>query len=135
MTGGQPLMKAIHERLANDPQLLATVGVQGFRDRIAGRLSLPAIVYGTLDSRDYSTGTEAGEEHLLTVEIWSDGKGRAEAQRLSARVAMLLHRAGLTLGGNQHLVSLAVTGIRHRQDAKTQMQVAEVNLRAVTEEI
>ncbi|KQZ63088.1 hypothetical protein ASD54_01500 [Rhizobium sp. Root149] len=134
MRGGQALLKAIHERLANDVQLRSTVGIQGFRDRIAGRVSLPAITYGALESRDYSTGTEIAEEHLLTVEIWSDGKGRAEAQRLAAQVAILLDRTELALGENQHLVNLTVTGIRHRQDAKTQAQVAEVNLRGVTEE-
>lgn len=135
MRGGQALLKAIHERLSVNPQLLATVGNDGFRDRIAGRVRLPAIVYGALESRDNSTSTETGEEHLLTVEIWSDGKGRAEAQRLAAVVATLLDRVALVLGADQHLVSLAVTGIRHRQDVKTQAQVAEVSLRAVTEDI
>ena len=134
MRGGQALLKAIHERLIDDVQLRSTVGIQGFRDRIAGRVSLPTITYGTLESRDYSTGTEVAEEHLLTVEIWSDGKGRAEAQRLAAQVAILLDRTELALGDNQHLVNLTVTGIRHRQDARTQAQVAEVNLRGVTEE-
>jgi hypothetical protein len=132
MTAANALMQAVHARLAGDTGLIALVGPDGIRDRLLPRPKLPAVVFGELETRDLSTVTEAGEEHFLTLEIWSEGEGRRQAQEIAGRVAALLNDAELLLEGAV-LVSLLTIGSRSRREAKTKAYLVEVRFRAVTE--
>lgn len=132
MTAANALMQAIHARLAGDAGLSALIGPDGIRDRLLPRLRLPAIVFGELETRDLSTATEAGEEHFLTLEIWSEGEGRRQAQEIAGRVTALLDDVELALE-NAVLVSLLSTGSRSRREPKTKAYLVELGFRAVTE--
>ncbi|MGK6315246.1 DUF3168 domain-containing protein [Neorhizobium sp. DT-125] len=132
MTAANALLAAIHQRLAGDAALAAIVGTDGIRDRLLPRPVLPCIVFGEMETRDYSTSTEGGEEHFLTLEIWSDGEGRREAQEIAGLVRGLLHDAALTLTGAV-LVSLLQVSMRTRREPKTRFYLAEMRFRAVTE--
>ena len=132
MTAGNALLQAIHQMLANDAALTAIVGADGIRDRLLPRAKLPCVVFGELETRDFSTASEAGEEHLLVLEIWSDGEGRRQAQEIAGLVHSLLHDAALTLEGAV-LVNLLQVGTRTRREPKTKFYLAEMRFRAVTE--
>ncbi|MFB9951345.1 DUF3168 domain-containing protein [Rhizobium puerariae] len=132
MTAGNALLKAIHQRLSGDAALTAIVGADGIRDRLPPRPKLPCVAFGEMETRDYSTSTEDGEEHFLTLEIWSGGDGRREALEIAGIVHALLHDAALPLEGAV-LVSLLRTGLRTRREPKTKFYLAEMRLRAVTE--
>lgn len=92
------------------------------------------MLIGELVSNDYSTSTERGEEHLLSLEIWIDTGGRKQAQLVAARLHALLQDAALDLG-QHHLVSLLYVRTQSRREAKTKLYVAELRFRAVTEPI
>lgn len=126
------LVKALHQRLSSDPALTTIIGADSVRDRLLPRPQLPAIVFGDLETRDYSTDGDAGAEHLLTLEIWSDGEGRRQGQEIAGHVHDLLHDASLDLG-SVVLVNLLVTGMRTRREPKTKFYLVEMRLRAVTE--
>lgn len=132
MSAANALLVAIHARLAADPQLVAMIGTDGIRDRLLPRPVLPALVIGEMETRDYSTATEAGEEHRLVLEVWSDAAGRREAEELAERVRGLLQDAALTLAGHL-LVSLAHERTRTRRQANAKLFLAELRFRAVTE--
>jgi hypothetical protein len=132
MTAGNALLQAIHQALANDTALTAIVGADGIRDRLLPRAKLPCVVFGELETRDFSTASEAGEEHLLVLEIWSDGEGRRQAQEIVGLVHALLHDAALALEGAV-LVNLLQVGTRTRREPKTKFYLAEMRFRAVTE--
>lgn len=132
MSAANALLAAIHARLCADPQLAERLGTGGIRDRLLPRPALPCLVVGETETRDYSTGTEAGEEHRLTLEVWSEGAWRREAGEIADRVRMLLHDAALELDGAV-LVSLAHERTRTRRQPKTDYFVAELRFRAVTE--
>lgn len=132
MSAQQALLRAVHQHLTQDAALMAEVGSDGIRDRVLPRMQLPAIVYATIESRDYSTATEPGEEHLATIEVWAEGEGRARAQEIAARVKALLHAASLPLS-DAHLVSILCTGMTSRRDKETRLSVVELRFRAVTE--
>lgn len=132
MSAQQALLRAIHARLLAEPSLASLLAAGGIRDQIAPRPRLPALVYGEIDSRDYATATEPGEEHVLTLGLWSDAEGRAGAQALAAAVRASLHHATLTLTG-AHLVSLICQGIKSRRDEDSGLFVVDVSFRAVTE--
>jgi hypothetical protein len=72
------------------------------------------------------------EEHLLTIEAWSDAEGRKEVQAIAARAKDLLHDAALSLAGAT-LVNLQHRSTRVRREPKSKAFVAEISLRSVTE--
>lgn len=126
------LLRAIHQRLSDDAGLTALIGPDGIRDRLLPRPKLPAVVFGELQSRDLSTVTEPGEEHFITLEIWSDGEGRRQAQEIAGRVDVLLHDVALPLQEGV-LVSLLRIGTRSRREPGTKSYLSEIRFRAVTE--
>ena len=132
MTAANALLTAIHGRLSGDAALAALIGPDGIRDRLLPRPVLPSIVFGEVETRDYSTATEAGEEHRLTLEVWSEAEGRREAEEIAGRVRLLLHDAPMTLADHA-LVSLLHVRTRTRRQPKTKLFVAELRFRAVTE--
>jgi hypothetical protein len=132
MTAANALLKAIYQRLSADVNLTAIIGADGIGDRLLPRPKLPCIVFGEMETRDFSTSTERAAEHFLTLEIWSDGEGRKQGQDIAGRVHDLLHDAGLGLDGVT-LVNLLVTGMRTRREPKTKFYLVELRLRAVTE--
>mgnify|MGYP001270272179 CR=1 FL=1 len=132
MSAANALLKAIHARLSADPALTAAVGPDGIRDRLLSRPALPCIVFGEVGTRDYFTATEAGEEHRLTLEVWSEAEGRRQAEEIAERVRVLLHDAAPTLAGHA-LVSLLHLRTRTRRQPNTKLFGAELQFRAVTE--
>ncbi|EUB95253.1 Protein of unknown function DUF3168 [Rhizobium sp. CF080] len=132
MTAGNALLRAIHQTLTNDAALTAIVGADGIRDRLLPRAKLPCVVFGEMETRDFSTATEAGEEHLLVLEIWSDGEGRRQVQEIAGLAHSMLHDAGLALEGAA-LVSLLQVSMRTRREPKTKFYLGEMRFRAVTE--
>lgn len=132
MTAGNALLQAIHQVLSGDAALAAIVGADGVRDRLLPRAKLPCVVFGEMETRDFSSASEAGEEHLLVLEIWSDGEGRRQAQEIAGWVHALLHDAALELEGAV-LVNLLQVSTRTRREPKTKFYLAEMRFRAVTE--
>lgn len=132
MTAANALLAAIHARLAADPALAAAIGPDGIRDRLLPRPVLPSVVFADLETRDYSTGSEPGEEHRLTIEVCSDAEGRREAEEIAGRARLLLHDAPLALT-DHILVTLAHVRTRTRRQPGTKLFIAELRFRAVTE--
>ncbi|SCX36068.1 DUF3168 domain-containing protein [Agrobacterium rosae] len=133
MMAANALLQAVHIRLAGDAVLVDMVGARGIIDRLLPRPVLPCVAFGEIDSRDYSTASERGEEHFLTIEVWSEEGGRKLAQDIAVRVLALLDDAPLVLGGGIALVSLFYRNSRSVRQAKTKQFLTEIRFRAVTE--
>ena len=127
-------LKAVHATLNDDAELNGLIGVDAIFDRLLSRPKLPAIVFGECETKDYSTATETGYEHLLTIEVWSEAHGRRALQAIEARTRALLHDADLPLLGAV-LVSLLFRKTRVRRVARNDYFVAEMQFRAVTEPV
>ncbi|CAN7643826.1 DUF3168 domain-containing protein [Rhizobium sp. LjRoot30] len=132
MTAANALLQAVTARLLGDADLVELIGADGIHDRLLTRIPMPYVVIAGLQSDDFSTSTEAGEEHLLTLEIWSSGQGQREAQVIAGHVHRLLHDAALSLVGAV-LVSLLHRSTRARRVQKTRAHGVEMVFRAVTE--
>lgn len=126
------LLTAVHALLNGDAELTGLIGVNAVFDRLLSRPQLPAIVFGECETKDYSTATETGYEHLLTIEVWSEAHGRRALQAIEARLRALLHDADLALV-DAAFVSLLFKKTRVRRVARTGYFVAEMQFRAVTE--
>ena len=132
MSAASSLQKAIFARLSGDVALTALVGAEGIADRRLTAPASPLVVIAGIDSVDHSTATEAGEEHVVVLEIWSGAAGHREAQGIAAAVRAALHDAALALAGH-HLVLLLHRETRLKRDGTSKFHRAEMRFRAVTE--
>jgi hypothetical protein len=132
MSAAAALQKAIFERLAGDAALIALIGEGGVRDHLQTGPHRPGVWIASLESRDASTASEAGEEHLVTFMVRTGDGGNRSAQQIAARIRVLLDDAELVLDGFA-FVSLFHRHTRIGRDAKAKGHVAEMMFRAVTE--
>jgi hypothetical protein len=117
--------------------LAASTAVQ---DAVAGRIydavprgaALPYIVIGDDRETDWSTATEPGSAHELTIHIWSRAAGRKETRLASEAVIETLDGAALTIDG-QSLIDIRwlETDIARESDGETVH--ARLRFRAVLE--
>lgn len=126
------LQKAVVERLAISPDVLAITGPGRIFDRLITRAEPPYLVLGDITSSDYSTGDSAASEHRFEIEAWSKHNGRREAVDLADTVRAALHDANLPLAGAV-LVNLRHERTVSRRVPKTGLHVARLRFRAVTE--
>jgi hypothetical protein len=123
------LQQGIYAALVADAALAARIGANGIFDHRASGRPMPYLVIAGLVTTDAGPDME---EHILTIEAWSDAPGRREVQTIAAAVQVRLDDAALTLAGAT-LVSLQHRQTRVRREPKTRAFVAELTLRAVTE--
>ncbi|WP_426233152.1 DUF3168 domain-containing protein [Pararhizobium sp. DWP3-4] len=132
MSAAGALQKAVFVTLAGDAALTALIGADGVRDHLQPRSHRPCVFIEGIDSRDASTASEAGEEHLVTLEVRTGEGGSRVAQEIAARVRALLDDVPLVLTGFV-LVSIFHRRTRIGRDAKAKGHVAEMEFRVVTE--
>ena len=123
------LQAAIFSRLTGDATLTGLIGAGAIFDRRLTGKAMPYIVLSEIATSEF--GPDA-EEHLVTIEAWSDAEGRKQAQEIAARVKALLDGAVLSLTGFV-LVNLTHRSTRARREPKTKAHVAQMVFRAVTE--
>ncbi|QIB35095.1 DUF3168 domain-containing protein [Ancylobacter pratisalsi] len=92
----------------------------------------PYVTLGEAQVLDWSTATEAGEEHRLTLHVWSRQGGHGEAHAMAHLVQQALHDAPLTLAGAR-LVNLRFTQADIRREAGGRTYHGLVRFRAVIE--
>lgn len=125
------LQKAVLAALAGDAATGALIGDR-IHDAAPRNAAFPYLAFGSVRSADWSTGTEAGAEHRITLHAWSRGRGRAEVAAIAAAAVAALDDADLDLDGH-HLVGLRweTTEIAGQADSLTWQ--ATMRFRAVTE--
>jgi hypothetical protein len=99
------LQKAIYATLIADAPLVALLGGTRIYDDVPRGAAFPYVTFGPSTARDWSTGTESGSEHLLTLRVWSKAGGEKEVHLVLDAIRAALHEASLTLTGHR-LVSL-----------------------------
>jgi hypothetical protein len=111
------LRAAIHNALRNDGPLAAMLGGAKIYDEPPREAALPYVTLGETVVSDRSTSTESGEEHALTLHIWSRQGGHREAHLISGAVLQALIDAPLAPVGH-HLANLrfVVADIRREAD-------------------
>ena len=106
-SAGLALQEAMRAKLIADGAVKAALGGAYVFDEVP-RGAPPAYVEFTgLDTRDWSTFGEGGLEHFVSLVVRSNGRGRKQAQDISAAVQAALDRAALTLEGYR-LVNLSM---------------------------
>ena len=128
------LRAAVHDALVADAGLASLLGGPNVYDEPPRSAAFPYVTLGEMHVADYSTGTEPGEEHQLTLHAWSRQGGHREAHLIAGALLQALDDAPLTLT-DHHLVNFrfAVADVRREADGRTYH--ALVRFRAVTEPV
>lgn len=126
------LQKSIYEALSADAAVTGLLGAGRIYDDTPQRSPMPYLTFGRSTLRDWSTGTDAGDEHVLTLHVWSQAEGRHQTHEIMRALRNALHERALTLEGH-HLVNLRheLSEARREPDGETYHGI--VRLRAVTE--
>lgn len=126
------LQKSIYETLLQDAGVIGLLGAPRIYDDVPQRSPFPYLTLGQSTLRDWSTGTEEGDEHLLTLHVWSRAEGRHEAHEIMQALREALHDRALVLEGH-NLVNLRHELSEARREADGETYHGIVRLRAVTE--
>jgi hypothetical protein len=129
---GFELQKAVYAALSGDAALIALLGGSRIYNDVPRGAALPYVTLGESTVRDWSTGSDDGHEHLITVLVWSRANGEREAHQILSAVEAALDNAALTVAGAR-LVNLRHEFSEVRRDADGETSRGLMRLRAVTE--
>lgn len=135
MTGSFALQAAIAGALSAHAGVRLYAGAPPrIYDDVPERPVFPYITIGDDEARDWSTGSEAGAEHALTLHVWSRYAGRREAKLLMDEIAACLHDQPLALSARR-LINLRHAGMETFRLGDGETWHGLVRFRAVTEPI
>lgn len=132
MSAAIELQKAIHAALIADGALAASPASQRFFDHVPAKADFPYVTHGPAGTTDWSTSTETGEEHLLTLRIWSRARGRQEAETISSLIRAAL-TAPLPPMPSHRLILFRFEASAARYDAGADAWTVSLRFRALTE--
>lgn len=126
------LQKAVYGKLVANAGLTALLGGPRVYDDVPRGAAFPYVTFGPSTVRDWSTGTEAGSEHLFTLRVWSKAGGEREVHLVLDALRAALHEASLTLSGHR-LVSLRHEASEAARGGDGETYQGTARFRAVTE--
>jgi hypothetical protein len=126
------LQQSVFAALTANAALTALLGSDRIYDDVPQGAPKPYLTLGQTTVRDWSTGTEEGNEHLVTLHVWSDARGKKEAGEIAEAARSALHDQPLTLVGHR-LVNLRHEFSEARRDPDGSTIHAILRFRAVTE--
>jgi hypothetical protein len=131
-TASWALQKALFSALTSDGVLLSLLGGAKIFDDVPQETTLPYVTFGQTSSRDWSTGTEEGEEHVMTLHVWSEAAGRREVNAILGEVKRVIAGTSMPLAGHR-LVNLRLEFAESRREPDGETYHGLARYRAVTE--
>jgi len=126
------LQRNIYQALTNSSELTSLLGGDRIYSRAPPAAQFPFITLGQTVNRDWSTGTDEGAEHSLTLHVWSRADGAREVHQILEMIRTVLHDQLLALEGH-YLVNLRHEFMEARLDPDGETMHGIVRYRAVTE--
>ncbi len=126
------LQTAIFSTLAADTSLTALLGAPRIYDQVPQPATYPYVTFGQSTVRDADTSSAAADEHIVTLHVWSQARGRQETHRLIDAIRSALHDKVLALAGHS-LINIRHDFSEARRDPDGDTLHGIVRLRAVTE--
>ena len=128
------LQQGIYQTLVGDPQVTGLLGGANIFDDAPQNASFPYLTFGQTTERDWSTGSEDGSEHIVTLHVWSRAGGKKETHEIIETVRAALNTAPIAID-DHHLINLRheFSEARHDKDGETYHGI--VRYRAVTEPV
>ena len=128
------LQTGLRAALLADADLVTALGGQLVFDDVPREAPFPYITIGEIETRDWSTQTSRGNEHTVTVHVWSRYRGRKQVQELIGEVDRILDGTDPPLTGHR-LVNLSTVFWTALREPDGEVYRGTVRLRAVTEPV
>jgi hypothetical protein len=130
---GWALQQAIFATLAASDAVKDAVGdPPRLFDAVPRGAAFPYIVIGDDKESDWSTATEPGTAHALTIHIWSRAAGRKETRLAAQAVIAALNGADLTIDG-QALIDLRYLESESARESDGETVHAQLRFKALLE--
>lgn len=100
-SASRALQAAIQDVLSRDDGVRAALGGARIYDYVPRKADFPYVTFGEITVRNWSTGTDVGEEHSITFHIWSRAAGRGEVHDVASAVRAALHDRPLVIPGHR----------------------------------
>jgi Protein of unknown function (DUF3168) len=126
------LQRGVYQALAGSSDLTALLGGTRIYDDAPQAAPYPFVTLGQSVIRDWSTGTEDGAEHNLTLHVWSRSGGKKQVHQIIEAIKEVLHDQPVTLA-DHHLINLRHEFSEARPDPDGDTFHGIVRYRAVTE--
>lgn len=126
------LRAVLFTALKNDTPLAALLGGARIYDEPPREAAFPYVTLGEATLADRSTSTEGGDEHGVTLHVWSRHGGHREAHEIAGALLEALIDAPLAPNGHRLANLRFITAdVRREPDGRTYHGI--VRLRAYTE--
>jgi len=126
------LQRSIYQALTASSELMSLLGGARIYAKPPQGADFPYITIGQSVNLDWSTGTEDGNEHSLTLHVWSRAGNSHEVHEIIQVIRMVLHNQALSLE-DHYLVNLRHEFTEARLDPDGETVHGIVRYRAVTE--
>ena len=132
MTAAIELQSAIVSALRSSSALTSLLGGAFVYDDVPDSRRPPYVVIGPVETVDWSTATEEGEEHFIEITAWSSANGRKAAVAMAGEIRAALSALPGNLPGHA-LVNFTRETTRSEADPDDRHFRAVSSFRAVTE--
>jgi len=126
------LQKAIYGALSSSAELVTVLGGTKIHDHNPDKAELPYIVLGLATSTDWSTASEDGKQHDVSIHVWSKLFARKEIQQIQQLVYEALHDQNLA-AQDHVIINLRQQFSDMRWDEKSGHMHGISRFRAITE--
>ena len=126
------LQRNIYQALTNSSELTSLLGGDRIYSQAPPAAQFPFITLGQTVNLDWSTGTDEGAEHSLTLHVWSRADSAREVHEILEMIRTVLHDQLLALE-DHYLVNLCHEFMEARLDPDGETMHGIVRYRAVTE--
>jgi hypothetical protein len=127
------LQQAIYSVLAANTDLQALIGnPPRLFDFVPRDCDFPYVVIGDATESDWSTATEDGSEHQLTIHVWSRSTGHKEGKTIAGIIRAALSNAALSVS-DATLIDIRHLATDSARQPDGQTYRASLRFRAVTE--
>lgn len=133
-SAGLALRAAIHAKLTADAGVIAALGGARVYDDVPNQSAFPYLVFADATARDWSTASDTGHEHFVTLHAWSRASGRKETDVIMAAVHTAVHDQPLALAGHR-LINLRHDFSDARRGGDGESYQGVIRFRAVTEAV
>lgn len=126
------LQAALYSRLSSSTELTNLLGGEHIFDDVPQSQKPPYVVFAESIHNDWSTGTENGMEHSVSLNVWSDQNGRKQVVTIAQAIQEAF--GDLTAQLDDHvLVNFTHEFTEVSRDQDAELFLAKLNFRAVTE--
>lgn len=95
------LQEQIHTILTSDAAVTSLLGGAYVYDHVPRGADFPYVTFGRSTMSDWSTASDTGAEHVITLHVWSEAGGRKQTLDIMEAMRSALAEADIALSGHR----------------------------------